>query len=338
MKRIIAFILCVITVATLLCGCGKSQRLIYGDVNLENIVTLGKYKGVKVDTDSKSFKETYDEYIASDVEAGGFYIQKTEGTVAKGDTANIDYTGKKDGVAFDGGTAEGHDLEIGSGSFIPGFEDGLIGKQIGSTVDINLTFPEEYQAEDLAGKAVVFTVKINYVTTTEPKPIEQFCNEIGFDTAEDYEADVKERVINTKIIEEIEKDSKIKKYPEKAVELVYDTRYNLLDLQMQSTQGATLEQIMQASQIEAETFRKQLLDDYVYPEMKRQMIYYAILDAEKMEITEEDTDAQIDVYLEQYNGQLTEERLTETFGRYYFEVLAVMEKVDEFLLENAKIK
>ncbi|MBQ7089512.1 MAG: FKBP-type peptidyl-prolyl cis-trans isomerase, partial [Clostridia bacterium] len=87
-----------------------------------------------------------------------------EGTVQKGDTCAIDYIGKKDGVAFEGGTGS-YDLEIGSGSFIPGFEEGLIGKKIGSTVDLNLTFPENYGNEELNGQDVVFTVTIKKVTT-----------------------------------------------------------------------------------------------------------------------------------------------------------------------------
>ena len=105
-------------------------------------------------SDSFYYLDEYDDLV----------VKKTEGTVEDGDLANIDYVGKKDGVAFDGGTAEAYDLEIGSGSFIEGFEEGLIGKEIGSTVDLNLTFPEDYGSEELAGADVVFTVTINYVS------------------------------------------------------------------------------------------------------------------------------------------------------------------------------
>ena len=182
-----------VTVTVLgLAGCGKkAKRQLYND-KLSKYITLADYKGLKVDTKSDEFKEYYDNMISSDVSANDLYVRKTEGTVANGDTANIDYTGKKDGVAFDGGTAAGYDLTIGSNSFIDGFESGLIGKKIGDTVDLNLTFPESYSSTELAGKAVVFTVKINYVKTDEERKPEDYYSELGFKSLDEYTADVTE--------------------------------------------------------------------------------------------------------------------------------------------------
>ena len=123
-----------------------------------------------------------------------------EGTVENGDVANIDYEGKLNGKAFDGGTAEGYDLTIGSGSFIDGFEDGLIGKKIGDTVDLNLTFPKDYSSTDLAGKEVVFTVKINSVKRA-PKLTDKLAAEISnneYKTAEAYNNYIKKDLENTK--------------------------------------------------------------------------------------------------------------------------------------------
>ena len=119
-----------------------------------------------------SAQQVTDEEIDSEIADSFYYLEdyddlvvkKEEGTVENGDNVNIDYVGKKDGEAFEGGTAEGQDLVIGSGSFIDGFEEGLIGKEIGSTVDLNLTFPEDYGVEELNGADVVFTVTINYVS------------------------------------------------------------------------------------------------------------------------------------------------------------------------------
>ena len=119
--------------------------------------------------------------------------------VETGDIVNIDYTGTKDGVAFEGGTAQGFNLEIGSGTFIPGFEDGLIGKKLNETVDLNLTFPEEYQSEELAGQAVVFTVTINSICDASKKITPEYDDTLiqqlyllgfEFDTMEAYRADV----------------------------------------------------------------------------------------------------------------------------------------------------
>lgn len=123
-----------------------------------------------------------------------------EGTVENGDVANIDYEGKLNGKAFDGGTAKGYDLTIGSGSFIDGFEDGLIGKKIGDTVDLNLTFPKDYSSTDLAGKEVVFTVKINSVKRA-PKLTDELAAEISnneYKTAEAYNNYIKEDLEKTK--------------------------------------------------------------------------------------------------------------------------------------------
>ena len=130
-----------------------------------DFITLGDYKGLKLEVEPIEISdEEIDSRIDTDIrysEEGSEVLE--EGTVEEGDVANIDYEGKKDGVAFDGGTAQGYDLEIGSGTFIEGFEEGLVGAKIGDTVDLNLTFPEDYGAEDLAGQDVVFTVKINSV-------------------------------------------------------------------------------------------------------------------------------------------------------------------------------
>ena len=147
MKRIFSLVM-ILGLMLTLCSCGKQERILY-NVDLDKYVELGDYKKIKIDTKSDDFKETYDSIISQHVETNDLYVTKTEGKVADSDVANIDYEGKKDGVAFEGGTAKGYDLEIGSGSFIDGFEEGLVGVEIGDTVDLNLTFPKDYQARKL---------------------------------------------------------------------------------------------------------------------------------------------------------------------------------------------
>lgn len=130
---------------------------------LGTVASLAEYKGITVAgvTHVEITAEDVEDYINDTILPN--YTEETEEPIQNGDVANIDYEGKKDGVAFDGGTAQGYDLSIGSGSFIDGFESGLVGHKAGETVDLNLTFPENYNAEELAGQAVVFTVKINSV-------------------------------------------------------------------------------------------------------------------------------------------------------------------------------
>ena len=123
-------------------------------------------------------------------------IDVTDRAAAMGDTANIDYEGSVDGVAFDGGKGEGHDLKLGSGSFIPGFEDQIVGKNIGEEFDVCVTFPEEYHAAELAGKAAVFKTKLNALKSEElPEADDEFAKDVSeFDTLDEYKADIKAKL------------------------------------------------------------------------------------------------------------------------------------------------
>ena len=162
-----------------------SDYLVIEDDAYRNMtITVAKAQQV---TDEEIQAEISDTFYYLD-EYDELVVKKTEGAVADGDLVNIDYVGKKDGEAFDGGTAEAYDLEIGSGSFIEGFEEGLIGKEIGSTVDLNLTFPEDYGSEDLAGQDVVFTVTINYVSEM-PELTDELAEKLSdgeFTSADEY--------------------------------------------------------------------------------------------------------------------------------------------------------
>ena len=123
-------------------------------------------------------------------------IEVTDRAAAMGDTANIDYEGSVDGVPFDGGKGEGHDLKLGSGSFIPGFEDQIVGKNIGEEFDVCVTFPEEYHAKELAGKAAVFKTKLNALKAEElPEADDEFAKDVSeFDTLDEYKADIKAKL------------------------------------------------------------------------------------------------------------------------------------------------
>lgn len=131
-----------------------------GDLNIFDYVDLGDYKGIEL---TKSITKVTDDEVTNEMESKAVELTGSDVTVEDGDTAIIDFVGKLNGVAFDGGTASNYELEIGSGSFIDGFEDGLIGVKKGDTVDLNLTFPESYPSTELAGKDVVFTVTVNGV-------------------------------------------------------------------------------------------------------------------------------------------------------------------------------
>ncbi len=170
MKRIMAALLTTVVAVTTLAGCSNTKKndnaAYLKDIELANYVTLGDYKGVTVEVESPEVSDTevesYLQYVQSSMAAS---VEVTDRAVQEGDTVNIDYAGKyaDSGEAFDGGTAQGYDLVIGSHTFIDGFEDGLVGAAIGETRDLNLTFPENYGKEDLAGKPVIFTVTVNSI-------------------------------------------------------------------------------------------------------------------------------------------------------------------------------
>lgn len=171
------------------------------DYNPDEYVTVGDYEGIEVTVDvvnftdadvEKSFNEEVEYYV--DYARLYNYEATDKQVVEEGDVVNIDYVGKKDGVAFDGGTAQGSHLEIGSGTFIPGFEEGLIGKKVGETTTLNLTFPEEYHSPELAGAAVTFDVTIHSIDEGKmPEITDELIAqmELGFDTIAAYKEDIR---------------------------------------------------------------------------------------------------------------------------------------------------
>ena len=165
-------------------------------VDLKPVPKIGEYKGFAVEREIAPITdEAVDAEIASAQKRAAREIEVTDRAAQMGDTANIDYEGFCDGVAFAGGKDEGHALKLGSGQFIPGFEEGVVGKTIGEEFDVNVTFPEQYHSEELAGKAVVFKCKLNGITTEElPELDDEFAKDLSFDTFEEYKADTKKKL------------------------------------------------------------------------------------------------------------------------------------------------
>ena len=160
-------------------------------------ITVKEYVGLEVEKDlSPVTDEEVDAEIDMVRERNSREIEVTDRAAENGDTVNINYAGYCDGVAFDGGTADNQPLKLGSGQFIPGFEDQIVGKNIGDEFDVNVTFPEEYHAEELAGKAAVFKVKLNAITKVElPALDDDFAKDVSeFDTIDEYKADVKAKI------------------------------------------------------------------------------------------------------------------------------------------------
>lgn len=206
MKKILVSLLVAAMTMTMLAGCGTKEtentdetttsETATGSHNLKDInvddyvLELGEYKGLQlVATKQVVTDEHVTVYIDNMLQNNPKRVEITDRAVQTGDVVNLDYAGTENGVAFDGGTAQGSELTIGSGTFILGFEDGMIGMNIGETKDINLTFPENYKNTDLAGKAVVFKVTVNSIYEEQPQELnDEFVKGLGIDNCNDVES------------------------------------------------------------------------------------------------------------------------------------------------------
>ena len=170
----------------------KAEGFVKPEVSIEG------YKGIEAE---KKVAEVTDDEVDAELlrarQRNARTIEITDRAAQNGDICNIDYEGSVDGVLFDGGKADGHDLKLGSGSFIPGFEDQIVGKNIGDEFDVNVTFPEEYHAKELAGKAAIFKTKLNAIKFEElPEADDEFAKDVSeFDTLDEYKADIKAKMV-----------------------------------------------------------------------------------------------------------------------------------------------
>lgn len=314
MKRLTAILMVSILMMTLLTGCGKN-RLLYKNVNLEDYVDVEGYLGIEIDTASSEYKEYYDLILYSDVYNYNLYKELTEGVVEDGDIVNLDYEGKLDGVAFEGGTATGATLEIGSGTFIDDFEEELIGVAVGETKDVTATFPSSYANNpDLAGKEAIFTCKINSINRAMTE--QEAYSEMGFASVDEYITDIKDRAIEQYILEKVCDSAKIEDYPEKDRELLGEAIFEYSVDFYKTNYQQDFESLLQYNGLTADEFK----EDTSIEIMNTNMVMYYILDAEELEIYESTVNSQ----------GVDQPIIAESY--------AVQDIVIEYLCENAKIK
>lgn len=337
MKKIICLLLVAILCLSLV-GCGKDKREMF-NVKFDDYLTLADYQSIEIDKTSKDFENYYNNIYENYISGAGAYDQIKEGKVKKGDTVNIDYEGKKDGKAFDGGTAKGQNLVIGSNSFIEGFESGLIGKEIGKTVDLKLTFPKDYSEKSLAGQKVVFTVKINYVQAL-PEKTDATAKKLGFENKEDLIKKLEENAAKNCIAQEVINNSSVKKYSEKDKEY-YDKRY---DEYIADAQAYT-------NQYNAQYGTNISLDEMLYysvggtasdiktnftKEMESYMILYAVLDKEGLIVDSTKIDETVKTMV---NSSTSEAQVRENYDNQTLEMITVENMVIDHLFANVvKVK
>ena len=298
------------------------------EVAVKPAVTLGEYKGIQVE---KAPIEVTDEEIEAQVnkerEANSRTVTVEDRAVQKGDIATIDFEGFVDGVAFDGGKGENYDLEIGSNTFIPGFEDQLVGAEIGKELDVNVTFPEEYGAKELAGKAAVFKCKVNGIKVKElPAVDDEFAQEVSeFDTLDEYKADIKAKLLKEKEDEaaRAKEDAVIGKtiegakmeIPDAMVE--YQTRQMLDEFaQRIQSQGISLDQYFQFTGLTEEKYMEEM-KPRALQNIQSRLVLEAVAQAENLVAEEADIEEEIKKMADMY--KMEADKIKELLGERQME-------------------
>ncbi|WP_138159504.1 trigger factor [Peptoniphilus catoniae] len=321
-------------------------------VDVKPEVKLGEYKGIEVE-DVKY--EVTDELIDKDLEnqrqMNARRVNVDDRPAKEKDKVNIDFKGKIDGEEFEGGSAEKQDLELGSNTFIPGFEDQIIGHKVGEEFEIDVTFPEDYASEDLKGKDAKFEIKLNTISYDElPELDDEFIKDISdFDTVEEYRQDLKEK--REKEFEHRERAEKENKILERIVEeMEVDVPQGMvnhqIDMQMQNfdqslrAQGMSLEDYIKMIGSNVDAFRENLKDDALR-QVKTSLAIEAVAKAEKIDATEEEVTAEIDRMVEEYfpDEEDKKAKMKEQMAAANKEGIKenlLNRKALDFLVENAK--
>lgn len=314
-------------------------------INVADYVTLGEYKGIEVSVDAPVVTDEYlDSYIDYVLQSNMVTTEITDRPVEEGDIVNIDYEGKIDGVAFDGGTAQGYDLTIGSGTFIDGFEDGLIGAETGETVDVNVTFPENYQGEEVAGKDAVFTVTVNSISVeTLPELTDEFVQglDVGVNTVEEYRQYAYDLLMEEEqathdsnaeiaVLEAVMAGSQIQDPPEDMTNRYYNRIIDNMTYYA-SLYGYDLETFLSMQGTSEDAIRESAAQAG-----QEIIVMQAIADAEGLSVTDEELDAEIETNAGSLGYDDVEEYRASLDVEGYREYM-MSEKVLNFLLENAVV-
>lgn len=325
----------------------KGKDFIYtATIAVRPEVTLGNYKALEISRQEVLVTDAdVDEELAREQKKNSRRIDITDRAVMDGDTVDLDYEGKVDGVAFEGGTAKGQKLTIGSGTFIPGFEEQLVGMEIGQTADITVTFPAEYHAPELAGKEAVFTCKINGINAEElPEIDDEFAGDAGFDTLDDYKEDLKKTITERK-----EKAAKTARENEAVDKLVEASKIDIPDAmkdyetermfeeyanQLQS-QGIPIDMFLKYQGFDEASFRKTMIPQ-AEKRIQTRLVLEEVAKAENIEATEEEFEKEITEMAGQYKMEV--EKIREIFGDYQKEQMKkdiAVQKALDFIVENA---
>lgn len=328
-------------------GTGKNLQFTC-EVFVKPDVTLGEYKGVEVKKEHTLVTEDdVNAEIEKERNKQAAEVSVDDRAVAEGDTVNLDYSGSVDGVKFAGGTAEDQTLKIGSHTFIPGFEEQMVGMNIGEEKDLNVTFPTEYHAPDLAGKEAVFHVKVNSITETQlPALDDDFAKDISeFDTLDAYKADVRAKLeaqaaerdnnaFTNAVIEKVMANATVE-IPDAMVERQIDSMVRNFEARL-AQQGLKLADFMKYTGQDEKSFRNQYRDQ-AEKSVRANLVLEAVENVEKFEAAEEEIDAEIEKFAKQIGQNVEDLKKNLTEGdREYFKADVIRDKAVKFLCDNAK--
>lgn len=361
MKRKLCILFLSLCVACTAVGCGgkggassaKSESAASSGARLVSVsekkmadhVELGEYKGIAVD---KSVQEVTEDDIDFQIEntlnMSSEEVEDAEAQLGEGDIANISYVGKKDGEPFEGGTSDDYDLTIGSGQFIEGFEEGLIGAKKGETRDLNLTFPEEYHSEELAGQEVVFTVSVNAIKRVPELTEEWVTSNTESDSIEAYRQSIREELeesneftadssVKNEAWNQVVSDSEIKKYPDEDLKAAAEEYKNSMNTYAEQM-GQTVEEFLEAQNITQEELDEES-QQYAEYKVKQNLVLQAIMDAEGFSLDDEGSKKTAEQMEKDYG--ITIEAMNEQYGEASVRESIALSRVMDFIVENAEV-
>lgn len=328
----------------------KDEDFVYTvEVAVRPDVVLGEYKGVEVQrAEEEVTQEDLDSALKSEQERNSRLITVEDRPAEIGDNVTLDFEGSIDGVAFDGGKGEDYPLELGSGTFIPGFEDQIAGHNAGDSFDVKVSFPEDYQMKDLAGKEAVFACTLKEVKRKElPEIDDDFASEISeFETLEEYKEDLKKKLKEAKskravtlnenaIVDKVANAAQIE-IPDPMAEAQIDGLMADYARRMES-QGITLDQYLQLTGMTREQVREQFKPQAI-SQIRTRLVLEEIAKAENIEVSQEDLDAELTKMAESYKMEL--EKLKEVLGeneKNQFKLDLAVQKAVDFLVEHANL-
>ena len=325
------------------------KDLIYtATVAVKPDVTLGEYKGIEVQkADMTVTDQDVEDAVRRELEKDSRLVTVTDRAAKDGDTVKIDFDGSVDGVAFDGGKGENYPLQLGSGSFIPGFEDQIVGHSAGDAFDVEVTFPEDYHAKELAGKAAVFKTVLHEIQTREvPELTDAYADDKGFDSVDAFREDVKQKLTDAKaksaaaanenaVIGKVVENAQIE-LPEPMIETQVEQMIDDYARRMQS-QGLQLDQYMEYTGMTMDKLKEQFHPQAVR-NLKTRLTLEKVVEAENIEVSEEAIEAEIKRMAEQYkvDFEKMKEFMTEDDKKNISMDLKIQEAVD-FLVAEAKL-